>query len=485
MQPRRVASPLTALGGVALGLWACGSPGVPDLAPPGRGPEPPAANGCPAVGSPFGNRVFHLQDFHSRRVCAVYLEQDECVLGIWDDCTVEAANAKRAWEGRIELNPGQPTRLWLWSRSRAGQQSPARCNGLLETEAETPRVLLDCESAEAGRYRMYLERALEPPAALAQTRRTWSTNGTSIEDLAVFESSTGGRVVAAVSGLARASGGGLYLFREEAGEFRPLDVRVDYGFLRRVSASSDGRYVLAGGDADLFAVDLESLTVVGHVSVAGGGDDRFAGLVGTGVNEGVVAFGRGSAARVEWQRYRLAPLEALGLRHAAEDAQLVQLVASGSGLSAPLLMLVARSAGGRVLELDRETLEIVASYELPSRESRGLARGLDGEEAVFADHRGFGTLRLGSGVTSPYLPVPYFSRPSVVGYDPERDWILAGGSPEGGGQGYLYPVDRTTARPVPRGLALPGAPLALVVYRGTLFVAEGNRIHEVPLPSPR
>lgn len=477
---------LSAAGLAALGFLACGSPAAPDLAPAQRAPGAPAANTCEPVGSPFANRAFHLQDFAAARACRVYLEQDECVVGIWDDCTVQAANARRSWEGRVDLSAGQATTIWLRSRSRAGQVPVGQCWGVLELEAEVPRAALDCESTQDGLSRLYLERVLDPPVSLAPVRSRLDTGGTTVEDLAVFDGTDGRRVLAAVSGLAREMGGGLHLFREdEGGQLQRVDVRVEYGYLVRVAASTDGRYLIAGGAADLFALDLERGVVLGHRALTGGRDDRYAGLVGTGPNEAVVALRRSSAARTEWQRYRLDPFEPIGPEQALEDAQLERLVAAAPGPGAPLLMVVARDEGGRVLALDRASLAVVGTYPLPSREQLGFAPGPSEREAIFADPQGFAMLFLGTGLPSPYLPLPYFSRPTAVAYDPERDWILAAGGGIAGNPGYVYAIERALGRPIPRGLELPKSPLALAVHRGVLFVAEENRIHEVPLPTSR
>lgn len=437
------------------------------------------------MGSPFGNAPFHLQDMDSKRVCEVYLEQDECVVAIWEDCTVLAANTQRSWQGRIDLTPNMPARVWLQSTSRGSAQPPAICQGRLELEAETPRALLDCERSDTGQYRMYFERVLEPREALAAERGSFGTGGGPIVALHVFRSSSGTRMVAALSDLSHAQGGGLHLYREvAAGDFRRAGVSADYGFSNRAQASSDGRWLVVGGATDLFVVDTETDQITGHQGLPGGGEDEVAGIAVTGPNEVLVAMRRESSARAEWQRYSINPLAPSGPLVVAEGTQLVA-AALGAGPDAPLYALVARAEGGQVLELDPTTLAERASFELPSREPRGFAITASPTEFVFADHRGFATFDLVAGRAKPYYPVPYFQRISSIAYEPTRDWLVAAGVPDRGNPGFVYAVDRKSERPIPRGLEVPQNPLAVEVHEDSLFVAEGNRVREYPLPIPR
>jgi hypothetical protein len=87
---------------LALAAIACSSPPPPAIPPREEiGPPLPAANECFPPYTRFAQDWFVLADLDLGVSCRVFLEQDECVLGIFDDCTDPSATS-RQWVGRID-----------------------------------------------------------------------------------------------------------------------------------------------------------------------------------------------------------------------------------------------------------------------------------------------------------------------------------------------------------------------------------------------
>lgn len=149
---------------IALAVTACGSPGNPGLPPAGALPPEPAANTC-APALQVARDWFHLADLMSGNSCPVYLEQDECVLGIYADCTVRAGS--RQWLGRISADRD----LALTAHVGAAASGPT-CTGQLSGESERSRFDLACNTGSNQPVsRLVLERRLENPPALGSGGR--------------------------------------------------------------------------------------------------------------------------------------------------------------------------------------------------------------------------------------------------------------------------------------------------------------------------
>ncbi len=85
-----------------LALLACSSPPPPTIPPRDVvGPPLPVANSCLPPYTTFAQDWFILADLDLGTSCRVFLEQDECVLGIYRDCTDPSPNP-RQWVGAID-----------------------------------------------------------------------------------------------------------------------------------------------------------------------------------------------------------------------------------------------------------------------------------------------------------------------------------------------------------------------------------------------
>ncbi len=114
----------------------------------------------------MGNDWFHFADVIGGNSCLIYLEQDECVLGILDDCTDRAVS--RQWYGR--LSPGLDVTLV----ARRGSAEPGpQCSGRIgETPEERSRLELRCvTSPDHAGSKIVLERRLDSPPALGEVER--------------------------------------------------------------------------------------------------------------------------------------------------------------------------------------------------------------------------------------------------------------------------------------------------------------------------
>ena len=463
-------------------LCACGSPPPPGPVPGERTPPSPVANDCPAVGSPFGNDRFHVQNLGPRLVCQVYLEQDECVVAIWDDCTVELANTQRSWEGRIDPVPGVDPRIWMRSHSRGSAQEASSCQGTLELGSETPRSLLDCQRDGGGSFQMYLERRVASPAPLGEPMVTLSVGPAPIRFITAFQSTAGPAFLAAVSEFSISEGGGLFLFRDAgAGQFQRVEVPASYSYLQLAQASEDGRLLVVGGRNDLFVVDTGSLSVIGHESVGGNAGDNVAGIVQTGANEMIVGFRQESVRQVELQRYQMNPLARVGPPVTIAGTQLNRFLGAPGG--DPLLLFVKEDGASRLKRLDPQSLAVrdAETIGLPAIETHSVLLDQSGTAAIFADYRSFAELSLASPELRRHLPAPYFQSSVALGYDPVRNWVFAGGVQEEGKLGAVYAIDRASMRPFPRPLVTNDAPDSIAVLGDLLFVAARTRIFQARL----
>jgi hypothetical protein len=119
---------------LALSLIACSSPPPPTLPPRSEiGPDQPAATECfPPYNGSFAHDWFVLADLDLGVSCRVFLEQDDCVLGIFDDCT-DPSPSSRQWVGKTS---SEMTRDRLQFQIFEGNGSvvgrpPKCCNGEL------------------------------------------------------------------------------------------------------------------------------------------------------------------------------------------------------------------------------------------------------------------------------------------------------------------------------------------------------------------
>lgn len=125
---------------------ACGDTEAPSFA--GTPPPEAAADalcGEPGFAQEVGEDRYRFVDMDQGESCVVFLEQDACVLAIFDDCT-DATESPREWQGRatedrmVTLSP-------VYAQAISGvriPRSPACCVGPVPPAGRVEWLQLDC-----------------------------------------------------------------------------------------------------------------------------------------------------------------------------------------------------------------------------------------------------------------------------------------------------------------------------------------------------
>lgn len=154
---------------IAVAALGCDPPEAPDLFP--TAPPPPAANDCVPPYARFANAPFLWVDLDRGASCTVFLEQDECVLGLFRD---GCGGDEREWRGAID---GED-RIRLQALYPPGNgallpRAPRCCDGLLIRSADDPPwAQLTCQtrscgaSSDADHLGLALERSESTPDRL-------------------------------------------------------------------------------------------------------------------------------------------------------------------------------------------------------------------------------------------------------------------------------------------------------------------------------
>ncbi len=120
-------------------LVSCSSPPAPEI--PSRvsvGPPQEASATCnPPYKQQFGQKWVWVADQDTGRLCLSYLEQDECVLGMYRDCSSNPDDL-REWQGRITEDKLQLIAFYPFDGSQP--RKPQCCGGTLHDDW----VALDC-----------------------------------------------------------------------------------------------------------------------------------------------------------------------------------------------------------------------------------------------------------------------------------------------------------------------------------------------------
>lgn len=130
--------------------WACGDPPEPRFE--GAEPAPLAARECQPPFVRFGPGAARLVDLDRNVSCEAWFERDACIIGIWDDCTVQRSDLRREWRGRITGTHVELIPLHV-GRGAPGPRAPTSCTGTVGPSAES--LHLACRLAGA----------LDPPHA--------------------------------------------------------------------------------------------------------------------------------------------------------------------------------------------------------------------------------------------------------------------------------------------------------------------------------
>ena len=224
-------------------LAACQGPASIPPPPEGATPQPPRANDCgPSV--VFAHDDFYFADLERGRSCEVFVEQDECVLAVWSDCT----EPRRRWEGELGLLPESMTWEVTLTTEHIEQPEgvrPSRCVGpVLDIDSPRRAARLRCETEGSEPHRgIFLERVDETPDQLGTVAET-----TMLPSALVSARRAG-------TGYLLALDGGLHQMVDAGSAPSPLTGFESVDHISHVSAN--GRFVVSAGPAIALATVTE------------------------------------------------------------------------------------------------------------------------------------------------------------------------------------------------------------------------------------
>lgn len=157
---------------LAAAIGACGAPAEPEI-PPRSEIGPPAEAASPPYCLPpyprdFGNDWYLLADLDQGTACYAYLERDECVLGVFVDCT-DGTEDRRQWRGRVDVEVDRTTAELtpLFPANSNGTRLPRQpvcCQGEVTSSATQAWSMMRCNVTQCGHISdishagLYLER---------------------------------------------------------------------------------------------------------------------------------------------------------------------------------------------------------------------------------------------------------------------------------------------------------------------------------------
>jgi hypothetical protein len=473
------------LGVAALALAACGSPGAPGDILDARRPPRPAAQSCPPV--PVARIVdtvngktssdYTFVDLEGDSDCVVKLEQDECVVAIFADCTSAVIRAPgiprvRQWSGTIRDARGYQLELFPSFVSTPPPPSISRCVGPLEGtddgDVHARLTCLDAAGLEVEDHRgLFLEKSRKVPAFARLAAQATLSFEPDVARGVQWYSTARWTSVAARGELwttipsTDGAGGGIYAMALDGAIAAPRRV-LERDAVERV-AVSDTRAFLSrntrNGETVVEAYDLATLTRVAEARfeatvtalAVGREDDVYVGLLmGQSGQASRIARLRastlasmGDAAVVGAQNEPIEPRDIVVTGTAAIGAS-VFVVGSGSGdTSRPDNGRRPGALVGYTRGLQSIARRSISSFTgrrvipiVPAGQSEPTHLGLVGWMS-----RRYQELRLADGELMPAIALPEMRRLISGTYDAERDRVyLVGESAE------LTYVDRARAR---------------------------------------
>ena len=137
---------------IAAAAMGCAEPPPLPAPPTNRVPPIERAAECPPVGH-FAHRGFEWIDIDEASGCGVFIEQDECVLAIFDDCT-GPGGVTRQWEGILSVD--DTITLQPFHEPAPPTSPPTRCTGKLQ-EPDSPGAWARLSCDGNGHAGFYLE----------------------------------------------------------------------------------------------------------------------------------------------------------------------------------------------------------------------------------------------------------------------------------------------------------------------------------------
>ena len=167
----------------------CGAAGAPESAAE-PAPVPAADFLCsrPGFAREVGQARYRLVDMDQGQTCEVFVEQDECVLAIFRDCT-DLARTKREWQGIATMEETVRIAPLYPSEAEPPLRTPICCEGPTPVDEPPKWLLLDCRftsciTANRGHTGLYLVPSApdRPALSVASTEQvaTLSSGGADV-----------------------------------------------------------------------------------------------------------------------------------------------------------------------------------------------------------------------------------------------------------------------------------------------------------------
>lgn len=378
----------------------------------------------------FAHDLFYFADLQAAVSCKVFLEQDECVLAILDDCAdMMTADETRQWEGMITaLGEGKnEVRLRPIYATPPNTTPPALCAGeLLGDRTSRPHASLACEGPRVFHQGLYIEkvdREARPFAQVEDGRRiSFAPQPSSLPeeyapDMAVVTAPGRHQLWVAIrSGVEE---GGVYVRDLDSTATAHIALR-DAG---QVEVSDDGARAVIASKSALHLVDPATKMITRSATLAGDVNgmalSKDAERVYVSWQEGGIV-GR-SAIEVRSAR----TLEAIGQPLRLPDVEVTLLLALPTTTTGPELFIAQKGLSrflGRTFTRD---LTPVMEAGVPFMPYNGvLLPGPTPKIAVVSRFRNAYTeIDVRTVAADPLTAVPFARDLNGIAYDPSTDRI--------------------------------------------------------------
>lgn len=402
----------------ALFFAACSGPDAP-IIPDQSVIGPPAAAGdhCPKEAvTRFAQRWFRVADLDTGRECTGFIEQDECVVALFRDCTDPISKPARSWQGSIDklkhLNLARTTE----SANGVMARSPTECSGELTIDVNEPIdtwAKLTCKipmGKHGGFYFERIDEELPPFAHIDNSKRiVLFPDPPSENQLPDFEILQGRDEIWALVATGEQQLSGLYTGSINDARLTK-SARIGFTRATHLVISEDESYALIADNNQLARLDIagtSSITVnlgqkIKDVAIA-----RVRGASGSG-SRVLVALSVGSPGNERTELRALDPLTLAVTTPAAKlfDGEVSQLVAfDEEGTNAIALLTFEQDI--RVKLIDSQLGDVGMPETLP--EIPGRAINLPSfKKVAFSgeDTDGFFTISVVDGTVSPKIKLP-------------------------------------------------------------------------------
>jgi len=449
---------------VLLGLVlvaACESPGGPP--PPADSLLPPreSASSCGPSGMPLFPQLTskpngYMADLEEGGSCGIYLEQDDCVVAIFRDCTYYPGS--RQWIGTVHADTTQISLTISPTYEPAPMLAgPQKCTGtFLDPSNPRASTTLTCEG-NGTRQGLYLERrdVTAKPFGEQVAEEQWPINSfQTMEAIPAATTVVNGAVTetwVAVNWAGGGMGGGVW--RHSGPVEAPRITMVDDDSnVYAIDAAPNGKVIVAlGKTSHLVRVyDVATHSKVATATVS----NMVKGLAATSSSTFMVA----TASIAYVLKYtegstRLTRVGGTFRPSPGHEITSAEWAIPAGKDSVPFVISTARGDDGELIGLNDDmtvawrsgrlpSFDVLTMEVLPGKARVGMilwggSRDFDGPDQANQYYE----VNPASGRLDPLIPIPFFSTVYAMSYDVSRDRVYIGGR-----FGNLAYIDRVRRR---------------------------------------